>query len=681
MKKLFLFLLVIAGIQSLAQVKIGSAGSPNGNAVLELDGGTTKGLLLPRITNTDMIGAGFSSSPNGLLIYNSTDGFVYIRKGSAWQKITDATNNTSFTLPYSGVVTQAVGNIFSVFNNAGNAGYSSISGQTLGAGNGISGFSTNGTGVQGSSTNGDAAYFQSTNGYALRTGKGHVAINNPANDWGSLQVNGDSAFSGYFTSNFLSGNTKVLYAEYTGGTADATGVYGKSRAADYYGYGGIFEGGYTGVKGFVTPTGSNNYAGGRFTVNGGSGTNYAVYASATNSGATGISYGVYAVASAGTNSAAGYFEGTGTNFGILVPSGNVGVGTLTPTLARIQTRGLVGANAALFGDNTTGVSIQNGYPGVGFNTYYNAGSKSIVTGFGSLTGQDPTTGRYYISTTSASVTGSGTAMNLIDRFSIKADGNIGVEGNTDPKAPLSFASNIGNKIALWGDASTPHYGLGIQGALMQLYTNTSAADIALGFGSSGGFTEKYRLGNNGLMNIQNGRLRFTGQVTPGTAHGIEFTNNAGSAVRSFIGMYDDNNMGFYGFAGAGWGLIWDATDGALKIGTTQKATGYKLNVGGKIIAEEVRVTLQASWPDYVFAKDYSLPSLQNLEQYIAANNHLPNVPAAAEIEKSGIGLGAMQTKMMEKIEELTLYILQLKKENQQMQSTIADLKAKVDARY
>ncbi len=80
------------------------------------------------------------------------------------------------------------------------------------------------------------------------------------------------------------------------------------------------------------------------------------------------------------------------------------------------------------------------------------------------------------------------------------------------------------------------------------------------------------------------------------------------------------------------------------------------------MCEELKVQLRASWPDYVFSPNYRLNDLYELEKFIQSNNHLPNIPAAAEIEKNGLETGEMQRLMMEKIEELTLYIIDLKKE-------------------
>ena len=75
--------------------------------------------------------------------------------------------------------------------------------------------------------------------------------------------------------------------------------------------------------------------------------------------------------------------------------------------------------------------------------------------------------------------------------------------------------------------------------------------------------------------------------------------------------------------------------GTPNTNTAQKAAGYRVNVAGKIVAEEVRVQLRAAWPDYVFDDQYKKLSLYELEKYVAVNKHLLNIPSAADIEKDG----------------------------------------------
>lgn len=100
--------------------------------------------------------------------------------------------------------------------------------------------------------------------------------------------------------------------------------------------------------------------------------------------------------------------------------------------------------------------------------------------------------------------------------------------------------------------------------------------------------------------------------------------------------------------------------GNVGIGTSLIPSN-KLEVNGTIKAKQVIVT-SSGWADYVFSPDYKLKDLSEVEKFIEANKHLPNIPSQAEVDKNGIALGDMQKLQMEKIEELTLYVIQLQKE-------------------
>lgn len=116
---------------------------------------------------------------------------------------------------------------------------------------------------------------------------------------------------------------------------------------------------------------------------------------------------------------------------------------------------------------------------------------------------------------------------------------------------------------------------------------------------------------------------------------------------------------------------------AVSIATTNIPSGYKLAVGGNVIAEKVRVKLQSSgWPDYVFEEKYPLPSLKETEQFILQNKHLPGVPSAAQIEKEGLDLGDGQAVLLKKIEELTLHVIELDKKVEKLSKENEDLKKK-----
>lgn len=100
---------------------------------------------------------------------------------------------------------------------------------------------------------------------------------------------------------------------------------------------------------------------------------------------------------------------------------------------------------------------------------------------------------------------------------------------------------------------------------------------------------------------------------------------------------------------------------------------YKLAVGGKILAEEIRVRLVKDWPDRVFSTDYPLLSLPELEDYIRTHRHLPDIPSAAEVAAGGISLGDMQSKLLLKIEELTLHMIEQDKTIETLQRQLASL--------
>jgi hypothetical protein len=104
-------------------------------------------------------------------------------------------------------------------------------------------------------------------------------------------------------------------------------------------------------------------------------------------------------------------------------------------------------------------------------------------------------------------------------------------------------------------------------------------------------------------------------------------------------------------------------DSEVRIGSTDVVSGYRLTVDGKIIAEELKVQMSELWPDYVFHTDYDLKEISQLEAFIKANHHLPGIPSASEVDAvNGIEVGEMNRLLLEKVEELTLYIIELQKQ-------------------
>jgi hypothetical protein len=212
-------------------------------------------------------------------------------------------------------------------------------------------------------------------------------------------------------------------------------------------------------------------------------------------------------------------------------------------------------------------------------------------------------------------------------------------------------------------------------------TNTFPLDGSAGIGTVLP-SSYYHGGNNKVLEIYNPNTTLNSQahiiLTTGST-----SNNSGAGSVSWVSK---NSTGFQGMAYIACSMEGDAAnnamgrlvfatsngtsapivkmtinkDGNVAIGT-DNPQGYKLAVAGSMIAESVKVKLQGTWPDFVFAKNYVLPTLQETEKHIKEKGHLPGIPSAAEVEKNGIELGDMNKKLLQKIEELTLYLIEQEK--------------------
>ncbi len=119
--------------------------------------------------------------------------------------------------------------------------------------------------------------------------------------------------------------------------------------------------------------------------------------------------------------------------------------------------------------------------------------------------------------------------------------------------------------------------------------------------------------------------------------------------------------------------------GGVSIGTTTIPTGVLLAVDGKVLCEEMEVQLSGDWPDYVFDDSYALMPLSQLEQAVEEHGHLPGIPSAADVAKDGVNVGKMQAQLLEKVEELTLYMIQMNKQMERVENENSELKARLAA--
>jgi hypothetical protein len=122
--------------------------------------------------------------------------------------------------------------------------------------------------------------------------------------------------------------------------------------------------------------------------------------------------------------------------------------------------------------------------------------------------------------------------------------------------------------------------------------------------------------------------------------------------------------------------IWPNGNIGLGTGFTN-INNTKLAVSGLISCYEIKVIASsASWPDYVFSKDFNRMNLYEVENYINENKHLPQLPSATEMEKDGHNLGQTQAQILQAVEELYLHVIDLKKENDALKQKISQLENK-----
>jgi hypothetical protein len=120
------------------------------------------------------------------------------------------------------------------------------------------------------------------------------------------------------------------------------------------------------------------------------------------------------------------------------------------------------------------------------------------------------------------------------------------------------------------------------------------------------------------------------------------------------------------------GFTYSINGGNVGIGTYD-TKGYLFAVAGKAVAEEIVVKLKANWPDYVFQHSYRLPPLEEVCQFIQINKRLPGIPSAETVAKDGINVNDMTTALLEKVEELTLYLIQERENAKGLNTRIAAL--------
>jgi len=252
----------------------------------------------------------------------------------------------------------------------------------------------------------------------------------------------------------------------------------------------------------------------------------------------------------------------------------------------------------------------------------------------------------------------------MDYFAISHYAGLqGVEIGTFNAAPMKFLTGNTRRMTITADGFV---GINTESPTPGYIMDVNGPSYIRGTLRSGGFLESSIPGKwvdaagNTQDNGIGGALRLIDptKTQPGEAKEWVLYNMSGVYGNSLqFWNYDNLGCAAGGMCQARMVLMDDG-----KVGINTPRPTEQLSVNGTILARRIRVSTNAAdWPDYVFADNYQLPSLQSVEAFIREHKHLPEIPSAATIEETGQDLGEMQKLQMQKIEELTLYIIQQNK--------------------
>ena len=285
----------------------------------------------------------------------------------------------------------------------------------------------------------------------------------------------------------------------------------------------------------------------------------------------------------------------------------------------------IGANGNI-GINTTNPSVHSGYSGISTNNATNGGFIDFLKGGvleGYICGDAGGLQLYAPSGNATHLWAGGT-----ERLTILANGNVGI-GNSMPTLPLQ----VGGAGSLTGN-----FYFGGVTATSMLSTD------------QGGTIE---LGNSTATSSPYVDLHYGGQSTA-QDYNVRLWNNGNNKFQIITQSS---------------GAVFTINQGSVGIGTA--SPDQLLTVNGTIHAKQVNVDVNVPAPDYVFEKRYKLRSLEEVDRYVTAYKHLPGVPSAKEMADKGMDMTAMNLKLLQKVEELTLYMVELKKENQKQHTLLS----------
>ena len=340
-------------------------------------------------------------------------------------------------------------------------------------------------------------------------------------------------------------------------------------------------------------------------------------------------------------------------------NGNVGIGTANPIYGRLQVTQSTDAS-------DQGIAVLNSTGERAMRLWTNASNSYVFSG-------NTGAGKLILNSTGDVIIGT--------------TGKVGI-GTTSPTSNIHISSSSNPQFQIRSQYT------GLRGLWITVDDDNSVVSFNSSYNNSGAYPITFKLGAKEKV-----RITETGKVGIGT----DSPQRALHIVSS-----DDPKIYIEGLSTADptvnfrmneiqYGVIgWDIADNVMKlkygstmtgakginidinnnigIGTTDPGS-FKLAVEGKIGAHEIVVTMDG-WADFVFESNYDLMPLKELETYIQENKHLPEIPTTAEVKKNGISVGEMNAKLLQKVEELTLYVIELQMKNEEQDKIIVELQNK-----